>query len=61
MLKNGMVALVKYPWTAAIIGLVWLGSAALLVLDDQLPVLNIVVTNMVVTLIMAVVGFRVEK
>lgn len=61
MLNFNIVNLVKYPWTACIIGLIWLGSAVLILGDKQLPVIQIVTVNMVSTTTIALVGFRVER
>lgn len=61
MLQLNLINLVKYPWTAAIIAVIWLGSTVLIVLTRQLPVMQVVVTNMIISIIVALVGFRVEK
>ena len=56
-----IINLVKYPWTAGVIGLIWLGTAILVIGDKQLPVVELVMVNMVVTIVIAMVGFRVER
>ena len=49
---------IKYPYTAGVIGIVWLGSAALLAIDQSLSLVNIVIINMFVSVIIAGFGFR---
>lgn len=57
MLKEALL-FIKYPYTAGVIGIIWLGSAALLAIDDKLSVVGIVVVNMFVSIIIAGFGFR---
>ena len=61
MLNLNIINLVKYPWTAGIIGIIWISSAVLVMRDTQLPVVEMVAVNMVVSTIIAMVGFRVER
>lgn len=49
---------IKYPYTAGTIGIIWLGSAALLAIDRSLPIVGIVSINMIVSVIIAAFGFR---
>ncbi|MCA9348030.1 hypothetical protein KC867_01320 [Candidatus Saccharibacteria bacterium] len=57
MLKE-FVLFIKYPYTAGTIGLIWLGSAALLAIDKNLPLIGIVIINMVASVIIATFGFK---
>lgn len=59
-MTNWMVIL-KYPWAALIIGLVWLGGAVLVLHDPSLPVVKMVGMNMVASLVMGYVGFRTKS
>ena len=52
---------VKYPSTAGIIGAIWVGSGILLLVDRQLPLLTMVQLNIVASLIIGILGFRVDK
>ena len=52
------VLFIKYPYTAGVIGIIWLGSAALLAINKDLPVVGIVCINMVASVIIAGFGFR---
>lgn len=52
---------IKYPYTAGVIATMWLGSAALLAIDRELPLVRIVMINMIVTIIVAAFGFRGKK
>jgi len=55
------VLFVKYPYTAGILATMWLGTAALLAIDNKLPVIAIVAVNMVASVVIAVFGFRGQK
>lgn len=57
MLKD-FVLFIKYPYTAGAIGIIWLGSAALLAIDRQLPLVGIVIVNMLASIVIASFGFR---
>lgn len=60
MLKEFLL-FIKYPYTAGVIATMWLGSAALLAIDRDLPLVRIVMINMVVTIVIAAFGFRGKK
>jgi hypothetical protein len=60
MLKEFLL-FIKYPYTAGVIATMWLGSAALIAIDRDLPLVRIVAINMVVTIIIAGFGFRGKK
>ena len=49
---------IKYPYTAGIISVVWLGSAALLAIEPELDIVQIMATSLLVTIIIAALGFR---
>jgi hypothetical protein len=52
---------IKYPYTAGVIATVWLGSAAMMAIDRDLPIITMVTINMVATGILAGFGFRGKK
>jgi hypothetical protein len=60
MFKN-MLFYLKYPSVAGVIGAIWIGSGFLIFSDRQLPTMTMVEINIAVSLLMAVVGFRVDK
>lgn len=60
MLKEFLL-FIKYPYTAGVIATMWLGSAALLAIDRELPLVRIVMINMIVTIVVAAFGFRGKK
>ncbi len=60
MFKN-LFLYVKYPSVAGIIGAIWVGSGVLMVYDPQLPVLTMVEINLAASLLIGLVGFRVDK
>lgn len=57
MLKE-FVLFIKYPYTAGVIGVIWLGSAALLAINDNIPLVAIVCINMISSVIISFFGFR---
>jgi hypothetical protein len=60
MLKE-FILFIKYPYTAGVIATIWLGSAALMAIDNRLPFMKIVVINMLVSILIAIFGFRGKK
>lgn len=60
MLKD-FILFIKYPYTAGVIGIVWLGSAALMAIDRNLPFIRMVTINMVLSIIISIFGFRGKK
>jgi hypothetical protein len=60
MFKEFML-FIKYPYTAGTIGIIWLGSAALLAIDGDIPLIGIVSINMIASVIIAGYGFRGKK
>ncbi len=55
---NEFILFIKYPYTAGTIGIIWIGSAALLAIDRGLPVIGIVIVNMLASVVIAGFGFR---
>ena len=60
MLKE-FILFIKYPYTAGVIGIIWMGSAALVAIDQGLPFIRIVTINMVFTILISIFGFRGKK
>ena len=56
MLKE-FILFIKYPYTAGVIGTVWLGSAILMAINHGLPSIRIVAIDMVISVIIAGFGF----
>ena len=52
-----LVFQVRYPYTAAVIAIVWLGTACLLGISPELPIQQFVVINSFATIIIAMIGF----
>ena len=46
------------PYTAGVIGIIWLGSAAMLAIESGLPLVRVVIINMLVSVVVAAFGFR---
>lgn len=57
MLKE-FVLFIKYPYTAGVIGIIWLGSAAFLAIESELSLVSVVSINMIASVIIAGFGFR---
>lgn len=57
MLKD-LFLLSRYPHTAGVIAAIWLSSAALIAVDDRLPVAKMVIINIVASSFIALIGFR---
>ena len=51
------ILFIKYPYTAGVIATIWLGSALLMALSDGLPGTRIVMIDMVVSVVVAAIGF----
>ena len=49
---------IKYPYTAGIISVTWLGAAALLAIEPSLDIIQIMGTTLVTTIIISLIGFR---
>lgn len=56
MLKN-VILHARYPYTAGIIAIIWVGTAILLAFDSSAKVLNMLTFNVVATTLIAVIGF----
>ncbi len=53
-----VILFIKYPYTAGVIGIIWLGSAALIAMHDDLPLVGIICIDMIVSVLIAGFGFR---
>ncbi|MDQ5972550.1 MAG: hypothetical protein QG553_709 [Patescibacteria group bacterium] len=60
MLKE-FILFIKYPYTAGVIATVWLGSAVLMAINHDLPIVAMVIINMAVSVVIAAVGFTGSK
>ncbi len=60
MLKEFLL-FIKYPYTAGVIGVIWLGSAAILAIDPKLPLVRVVIIDMLASIVIAGFGFRGKK
>lgn len=53
-----VILFVKYPYTAGIIGTMWIGTALILAINRNLDVVNVVLINMAASSVVALLGFR---
>ena len=49
---------IKYPYTAGIVSVIWLGSAGLLMIDPELSIVLVLGINLATTIVIAMIGFR---
>lgn len=51
----------KYPSAAAIIATIWVGTAILVINQRELPVIEMITKDLIASLIIGYIGFRVDK
>jgi hypothetical protein len=54
---TNLVFQVRYPYTAAVIAIVWLGTATLMAITPELPIEQFVIVNSFATILIAALGF----
>ncbi len=52
---------IKYPYTAGIIAVIWLGSAGFLALASDLELISIIGLDLLATIVIAFIGFNDKK
>lgn len=58
MKQQDWLLFLKYPYSTAVLVCLWIGSAAMILIDHELPVLFIIVFNMLVSWLIAWLSFR---
>jgi hypothetical protein len=58
---SNLVFQVRYPYTAGVIAIIWLGSATLLAIINSLPLEQIVIVNSIATILIAAMGFSTPR
>lgn len=58
---TNLVFHVRYPYTAAVIAIVWLGTATLLAIAPHMPIQQLVIVNSFATIVIAALGFTTPK
>ncbi|PIR61814.1 MAG: hypothetical protein COU66_01890 [Candidatus Pacebacteria bacterium CG10_big_fil_rev_8_21_14_0_10_44_11] len=53
--------IIKYPYTAGVIAIIWLGSSILMFTHPQLPIVGMVTINIIVCSVIGLIGFRVVR
>lgn len=56
MLKE-ILLFIKYPYTAGVIAIMWIGSAILMAIDRDLDGVHIVIINTISSVLIALIGF----
>lgn len=57
-MKRMIILATAYPYTAGILAIIWIGTAALLKIDSSLSFDRTIIVTGVVTLLIASIGFR---
>jgi hypothetical protein len=52
---------VKYPYTAGILGTMWISTAIIYAIKQDIPIIKMVGINMVASLLIAYLGFHGKK
>ncbi len=60
MLKDFLL-FIKYPYTAGIIAVIWIGSVIMVALADDLDLIQVVIIDLIITLLVAFIGFSDKK
>ena len=58
---TNLVFHVRYPYTAAVIAIMWLGTATLLAIQRSLPIQQFVIINSIATIVIATIGFNTPR
>ena len=58
MKNNIIIYATAYPYTAGILTVIWIGSVMLLIIDRSLSLAVVMIGNVLMTLIIASIGFR---
>lgn len=53
-----LLLFIKYPYTAGIIAIIWLGTALLMAIHRELDGVRMVIIDMVVSVVIAAIGFN---
>ena len=59
MLRETLLV-VKYPYAAGVNFVIWISTALLFLINNELPIINMITLNMLATLIISFMGFRVS-
>lgn len=57
-MSSNLYLYIKHPYTAGTIMVIWLGTLGLYATDRQLPIVTLIFVNVVVSLFLALIGFR---
>ena len=57
-MRKMIIFATSYPYAAGIIAIIWLGSVILIGLGGSLPLGPVLFINVIVTLVVAIIGFR---
>lgn len=57
-MHNNLFLYIKHPYTAGTIMVIWLGTLGLYAADKELPIVTLIFINVVVSLLLALIGFR---
>ena len=60
MLKDFLL-FIKYPYTGGIIAVIWIGSVIMVALADNLHLIEVIIIDLIATLLIALIGFSDKK
>jgi hypothetical protein len=56
-----VILFIKYPYTAGVIATIWLGTAVLLAINQDLPGIRMVTLDVIISVVIASIGFTGKK
>jgi hypothetical protein len=56
-----LVLQIRYPYTAATISIIWIGTAFLIAINESLPVTQMVILDSIASIVIALIGFPHQK
>jgi hypothetical protein len=61
MKESSWVIFLKYPYATAVMACVWIGSAIMVFIDKNLPILTILIVNILFSWLISWLSFRSGK
>ena len=58
MKQQSFIMFLKYPYSMAVMACIWIGSAVMVFINQDLPILFILIINVIASWIVAWISFR---
>jgi hypothetical protein len=58
MKQQSWLIFLRYPYATAVLACFWIGSAIMVFIDRQLPILNIIIVNILFSWVISWLSFR---